>query len=401
MADRQDIDALIVGALYGELDAADRARLETHLTSHPEDRAALEALERTRAAVRRGIADLPSSEPSPAISTLLLAEAARLAPVPAAAATATAAEPGERTDDRSDGLWTRFLTWLRPVALHPAFAGAAALILVVGTATALISRGRGDVTEPSHDQAAAPRKAHDVQPPPPEGAAGSIAARDPATTAPAAADEADRDAYRVDLADTGNGADHEAAEPEPSAQAVTGGATPARRKASKGGGAEGRPGFLEVETKRDEVAIKRDVDGKAFEMEMAPKPATDRDDAAPRRTAKSGKAEEGGGAGGAAIAAAPPAADVKPTDPALEQWARQKHSRLVKLVADGNCPEAGRLGAEIKDKAPEYYLAHVANDRAVVKCKQYIGNQAKKKAAKDYKSRSQGNVERSPDTTGH
>ncbi len=38
MADRQDIDALMVGALYGELDDGERARLEAHLASHPQDR---------------------------------------------------------------------------------------------------------------------------------------------------------------------------------------------------------------------------------------------------------------------------------------------------------------------------------------------------------------------------
>src|SRR5688572_9382207 len=124
MADRQEIDALIVGALYGELDAADRARLETHLSSHPEDRAALEALERTRATVRRGLADMPSAEPSPAISTILLREAGRLAPTPRAAAARESADSAD-----NDGLWSRFLRWARPVAMHPAFAGAAALIL--------------------------------------------------------------------------------------------------------------------------------------------------------------------------------------------------------------------------------------------------------------------------------
>ena len=38
MVDRQDIDALLVGALYGELTPADEARLAAHLESHPGDR---------------------------------------------------------------------------------------------------------------------------------------------------------------------------------------------------------------------------------------------------------------------------------------------------------------------------------------------------------------------------
>jgi anti-sigma factor RsiW len=158
MADRQDIDALMVGALYGELDAADRARLEAHLSSHPEDRAELEALERTRAAVRRGLAELPAAEPPPSIAATLLAAAAapRARDLAVAAAGAepggsppvTAAEPpvAEAIEGRP-GAWARLLAWLRPVALHPAFAGAAALVLVGGAALAMWARD-GETAEP-------------------------------------------------------------------------------------------------------------------------------------------------------------------------------------------------------------------------------------------------------------
>ena len=52
MVDRQDIDALLIGALYGELTPADEARLTAHLESHPADRTALADLTRARAAVR-------------------------------------------------------------------------------------------------------------------------------------------------------------------------------------------------------------------------------------------------------------------------------------------------------------------------------------------------------------
>ena len=37
MVDRQDIDALLISALYGELTPADEARLTMHLESHPAD----------------------------------------------------------------------------------------------------------------------------------------------------------------------------------------------------------------------------------------------------------------------------------------------------------------------------------------------------------------------------
>ncbi|MCA9679817.1 MAG: hypothetical protein KC464_32595, partial [Myxococcales bacterium] len=131
MPDRQDIDALMIGALYGELDAAESARLEAHLSSHPEDRAELASLERTRTTLRQGLAEVPSAEPPQAISAVLLQEAARRAP----ARKAAALEPA------GPGLWSRFVTWLRPMAGNPAFAGALALVLVGGAVTTLWLRG--------------------------------------------------------------------------------------------------------------------------------------------------------------------------------------------------------------------------------------------------------------------
>src|SRR5438067_10959159 len=136
MADRQDIDALLVGAVYGELDAAERARLDAHLSSHPEDRAELESLEATRAQVRRSIATLPDAEPSPNISALLLKAAE--GGVPAAK---PAVEPQE------ESLWARFVAWLVPVTRHPAFAAATVLVLVAGAASAWWLGG-GKVAEP-------------------------------------------------------------------------------------------------------------------------------------------------------------------------------------------------------------------------------------------------------------
>jgi len=47
MTDRMDIDALLIGALYGELTFADEARLTAHLESYPADRNALADLTRT------------------------------------------------------------------------------------------------------------------------------------------------------------------------------------------------------------------------------------------------------------------------------------------------------------------------------------------------------------------
>src|SRR5678816_2492189 len=79
MVDRTDIDALLIGSLYGEHSSADEARLRAHLESHPADRTALEGLNRTRDAVRASrIFDL-QLEPPQSVSALLLQEAVRRA----------------------------------------------------------------------------------------------------------------------------------------------------------------------------------------------------------------------------------------------------------------------------------------------------------------------------------
>src|SRR5215207_5484850 len=114
MADRQDIDALLVGALYGELSSADHQRLEAHLANHPQDRAALDAMTHTRGRLREGLAAVSDAEPPAALSALLLQEAARRAPArkPAGA-----------------GLWAWFENAMRSMAAHPGLAAAAAFVL--------------------------------------------------------------------------------------------------------------------------------------------------------------------------------------------------------------------------------------------------------------------------------
>jgi hypothetical protein len=361
MADRQDIDALMVGALYGELDTAERSRLDAHLSSHPEDRAAMQGLEAARATVRRGMIELAPAEPPQAVSAILLQEAARRR-----APTVSATEPAER-----EGLWERFVAWFRPLAGHPALAAAAALILVAGTATALWVRGKGKVTEPT--TASSTARAELQESPPPGAANGADSSgyevAGVVTADPNAAE------FHADK-DTGGSAPNDERQPARMASGSGSGS-------SVGGGGKGasrgrKPGSemgIAVDGKADVPAIKeledeelaQDTDGTGDSVEGY------------RNTTTSG----------GAVAQQPEPA---PVDPKLEEWAQQQHQKLVKLVKEGNCPEAGRVGSDLKAKAPDYYAANVANDRDVRQCKQYIEKQAKKKAEKDYKSRSQGNA---------
>lgn len=126
MVDRTDIDALLIGALYGELTPADEARLRAHLESHPADRTALDDLTRTRAAVRESRILIFQFEPRQAISALLLQEASRRAP--------------RAVTDRGEGA-TWFQRFVRSFMAHPAMAAAATLVLVITAAGTLYLRG--------------------------------------------------------------------------------------------------------------------------------------------------------------------------------------------------------------------------------------------------------------------
>jgi hypothetical protein len=130
MPDRIELDALLIGALYGELTPADEARLTAHLESHPADRTALSDLTRTRAAVRESRILAFQLEPPQGISALLLREASRRAPRPA----------------RETGGW--FQRLVRSFMAHPAMAAAAMLVLVVSVAGTLYLRGGNHFASP-------------------------------------------------------------------------------------------------------------------------------------------------------------------------------------------------------------------------------------------------------------
>jgi hypothetical protein len=137
MADRIDIDALLIGALYGELTPADEARLTAHLESHPADRTALADLTRTRAAVRDSRILAFQLEPSQAISALLLREASRRAPRP----------------ERETASW--FQRFTRSFMAHPAMAAAAMIVLVASVAGTLYIRSGTDQFAESKSPASA------------------------------------------------------------------------------------------------------------------------------------------------------------------------------------------------------------------------------------------------------
>jgi hypothetical protein len=208
MVDRTDIDALLIGALYGELTPADEARLTAHLESHPADRAALDNLTRTRAAVRSSRLLTFQLEPPQAISALLLQEAARRA-------------PRAVTDHGEAATW--FQRFVRSLTAHPAMAAAVTLVLVITAASTLYLRSAEQVASPDTvalERAPAPSVPSSTAAPSPPA---------PAVEAPAAgaapAGAAGSSAYRAQLDGASAGLDDkqaakgELAEPQAAAAA--------------------------------------------------------------------------------------------------------------------------------------------------------------------------------------
>lgn len=381
MGDRQDIDALLVGALYGELDGDDRARLDAHLASHPADRAALDGLRSTRALLRDSNAAATFEVDPPAvISARLLQEAARRAPAPRA----------------GEGLLAWFAGLFRPIASHPALSAAAALVLAVGIGGVLLRKGE--------------LKA--VQPPGPAISENQSKTLEERAAAPATMGPADSFAVKLDDGRDNLATGSAALPSQPAAQDPAPGRGPvageggadrsgngakdrgtraaATRPAPKGAAA---PGLLAIDKQDADAPAMRSLDDEVAADEAAApaEPAREQDE---RPAVRAGSTMVGGAqAAPPSIAPAAPAPDpgaataVQKQEAQVTAWARDQHARMVKLVNAGKCTEAGEIGAAILRKAPEYYAAEVANDRQVRSCQAYIERARRAKAPSPQKSR--------------
>jgi hypothetical protein len=403
MGDRQDIDALLIGALYGELDAAEQERLDAHLASHPADRATMDSLAETRSRVRDQLATMPQVEPAPAISTLILQEAARRA-------------PRKGAQEKSGGVLAWLSGLLQPIARHPALAGAMALVLVGGAAGVLYNRGKVDSTEHATHTVAAPEPTTGAAPPAPPSALdrnGELG--DGKDLKNADEKPTPTESYQVQLADKEHEAESgqaagkvAAANPSPDPSATP---PPASQKGVHAP-TVGHNGYLTV-TRPERQPKTLEDDKLAFAGPAvaggggAPGGAGGAGAAAGRAPADHGfasgaAAETTAGddvASNAATQPPPKAATTAPASPTadgayrptedakLTEWAQVQHTHMVALVKAGNCTEAGKLGTELATKAPEYYATHVENDRAVRGCKQYIDQAKRKKANEAQKSR--------------
>jgi len=419
--DRQDIDALLIGALYGELTPADEARLTAHLESHPADKTALDDLKAARESVKASRIFELQTEPPQAISAVLLQEAARRAPRRAAAGS-----DGERES------W--FHRFVRSFAAHPAMAAAAMLVVVVGVAGTLYMKNGDQFAE----KTAAPEQvAIDTS------RSDNVAATAP-TDNPSAAivsdagvaeygkDEAEKGAaaagsaaaaYDVGLAerqqldqrkeaespkaDRAKVAETKSApeaEPEMKKQAVTHSA--------------GKKDYIEVTTPQQMPKEMPPANAdKADDGDFAKAPAGNTNGVAVGGAgATRGAATGGGGAPGGAPAPAtvataspppPPPADyknapAKPTAPApktsktvskapapapqqeapveatpnadttLIAWAKDQHQKAVALVRADNCAGAAQIAVAVRNRAYGYYTQSMQDDRDLKGCSTYI-----------------------------
>lgn len=376
MIDPKDIDALLIGALYGELTPADEARLAAHLDSHPSDRSALDGLRFTREAVRESRILAVQLDPPQAISALLLQEAHRRAPkvVPLR----------ERASD--EGWFARFV---RSFAAHPAMAAAAMLVLVLGIGGIMYKRhGANQFAE-----SAAPASELALTTP----SAGSSAAFGGGTPG-AAAPESDgivagkldqAEGVPVTLAD-GNAASEKLAKPQqgievrtptlepkdfektpepkaPKVATTTKTPSPPPRTAPAATGAKNTPDAQEFAMKGDDKTVVGSANGVTNAVSGAGATVVD-------QRVEEQKKE-----------AAKDAKDLK----AEETWAKDQHARVTSLAKAGNCPDAAKLVASIAARAPEYYSTHVATDRNLKTCLAYITDAREKDAERANKARVQ------------
>jgi hypothetical protein len=130
MLERQEIDALLISALYGELTPTEETRLAAHLDAHPTDKTALAALTSTREAVRESRILTVQLDPPQSISALLMQEAARRAP----------------KQEEREGWFARLA---KSFMMHPAMAAAAMLVVVLGVATFVNNRKGDDIGKTS------------------------------------------------------------------------------------------------------------------------------------------------------------------------------------------------------------------------------------------------------------
>jgi hypothetical protein len=343
-----DLDALLVSALYGELSPSEQARLDSHLASHPQDRAALENLTAARELVRsmgRDSGWLSSAalvEPAPAVSAKLVRLAAESAPRP--------------------GFFARAFESMSALMRRPAFAAAATVVVLAGGAGIVYMRSGGRVA----GQTAAPQVAATAATASGSaagtGRADAIADRpvDPSgaapITPPTETDQGAGEYYAVGL-DEG----------------TAGGGVP---------GASPKAGAKPSAAPSKGIAV---VAGSDDANQLRMKDASAASGSTPTDGVTAGVAR-GGGPGDAARESADLAegkmtatAAIAMPAPSAEQVSR--HDQLVSLTAAGKCDQVGELAVGLARADLAYFKAEILTDRRLRACRPYLDKAAATAAA--------------------
>jgi hypothetical protein len=402
MVDRQDIDALLIGALYGELTPAEEARLQTHLESHPGDRSALDGLKSARQAVRDSRIFDVQAEPPQAISALLLQEAHRRAP---------------RRAIRDDGKDSWLARFLRSFVMHPAMAAAATLVLVLGVAgTLYVTKGGPEIADKAKEM---PEAAAETKAPAPTVTAATAPPADTTVEqrakdqAPSADQVAAGSSYRADVID-GKDLGRDSNQVAKTAQVAPSGKPIATHKSKqdRGGIIMGskEPQPKDLPPAGQAVAQAGDAEGVEAQSSITTPPGSDK---------RAGGVTGNGFAGPAAVAPRasapaapppPPAATPAPSKAAaparLEDdrgaatpakqdakpaesidWAKSQHASAVQAVRNKDCAAAASLVLAIRNRAPDFYNSYVATDRQLNPCRPYINSTFENDAERTGKAR--------------
>ncbi len=337
----------LVSLLYGEMEPDEAERTGARVASDPALSARLGEMRR----VRDLFSSLEEEDPPSRLTAQLMAEAARAAPQPR-----RAAAPAEA------GLWSRFISWLQPLAQRPALAAAASLVLVAGVAGVLYMRKGDELTSTAPPPAAETETAVDGNA---AGTAAQPAVPPPVTAATAEAEIGEDRGGQADGDDSMAPAE-EPAKSDP-ASSREDKPTAKRRKSSSAA-----PGSKNAYDKAPaKPAVKSGTVYGLSEQEMVP-----------REQAQAGSEGGGGSAGDAekkadeAPAPQAPPAPTPSTAPANDSKApapsrpdvRDLHKRAIDAALDNRCSEVKTLAGQVRATDSAYYAKSFAGDQRLQKC---------------------------------
>ena len=416
MLDCSKIDELMMDWLYQELDESSSARVAEHVQGCARCTAEASALQRTRAAFQ----ELSPVDPPVALSAILLHEAARRAP-------AVAATAGPRLGDEG-GFWARVRAFFRPIALHPAAAAVAMLVLVAGVAGTLYVRHGDEMTDTADLKNASPATASDstladgkIEQQPSSVDMPVAPEAQPATATPAPpADEADgdvrsnRDGYTADLLGKEDQAELsrkvakerlESAGQDTSKQFSIEKKPPATRSKKSSKPVEPKGPIANAVSGADplvegEMDLRAGIGGGGgatrgraddkMQKAAQPPPAPPSTTASTSNPSPSPKQEAQ--APGAIDFADPGAGDtgyrVYKDKPMSATELRANEGKLGVAVKKKDCVTAARIANDILDRNPAYYTKKVASQAKP--CQWYVSNESRNRSARRAASKNVG-----------